>query len=186
MRAQMPRRFSRRSRPGRKGCTSALKRSPLQKGGALEPTSANIHKALQIFKNAQPEDTVILFLAGHGINQGADYLFLPGDAKFNVKAKKWEKASVIDWRQLHSAIDKAQGRRIMVVDTCKAGNAYNPRLIKDADDAFVTVLAATDAETLAQERPALGHGVFTYSILQGLDGKADVEPDRQIKPARAC
>lgn len=153
----------------------------IAQGGALAPTSANIHKALRIFKNAQPEDTVILFLAGHGINQGADYLFLPGDAKFDAKAKKWEKASVIDWRQLHEAIDKAQGRRIMVVDTCKAGNAYNPRLIKDADDAFVTVLAATDAETLAQERPALGHGVFTYSILQGLEGKADAEPDRQIK-----
>lgn len=153
----------------------------IAKGGALEPTTQNIHKALGIFKNAQPEDTVILFLAGHGINQGADYLFLPGDAKFNAKAKTWEKASVIDWRQLHSAIDQAQGRRIMVVDTCKAGNAYNPRLIKDADDAFVTVLAATDAETLAQERPSLGHGVFTYSILQGLDGKADAEPDRKIK-----
>lgn len=153
----------------------------IAKGGAFEPTSENIQKALQIFKKAQPEDTVVLFLAGHGVNQGADYLFLPGDAKFNAKAKLWEKSTVIDWRQLHQAIDQAQGRRIMVVDTCKAGNAYNPRLIKDADDAFVTVLAATDAETLAQERPALGHGVFTYSILQGLDGKADVEPDRQIK-----
>ncbi|MEM7426620.1 MAG: caspase family protein [Pseudomonadota bacterium] len=150
-------------------------------GAGLQPTAANIRQALQVFEKARPEDTVVLFLAGHGVNVGADYLFLPGDAQMDQKTKRWKAATVLDWRQLHGAIEKAQGRRIMVVDTCKAGNAYNPRLIKDADDAFVTVLAATDAETLAQERPSLGHGVFTYSILRGLNGEADAEPDRQIR-----
>lgn len=151
------------------------------RSAGLEPSSSNIRQALRVFEKAKPEDTVVLFLAGHGINQGADYLFLPGDAKLDQKTKRWEAQTVINWRELHGAIEKAQGRRILVVDTCKAGNAYNPRLIKDADDAFVTVLAATDAETLAQERPSLGHGVFTYSILKGLNGEADAEVDRQIK-----
>ncbi|MGC2410592.1 MAG: hypothetical protein WA441_11510 [Methyloceanibacter sp.] len=47
----------------------------------------------------------------------------------------------------------------MLVDTCHSGNAFNAtRLIKDAADASIAVYAATDAQTLAQERPGLGHG----------------------------
>ena len=36
-------------------------------------------------------------------------------------------------------------------------------------------------ETLAQERPALGHGVFTYSVIEGLKGGADLSRDRFIE-----
>jgi uncharacterized caspase-like protein len=39
------------------------------------------------------------------------------------------------------------------------------------------VYAATDAETLAQERPALGHEVFTYAVIEGLNGSADLSHD---------
>jgi hypothetical protein len=47
----------------------------------------------------------------------------------------------------------------MLVDTCHSGNAFNAtRLIKDVADASIAVYAATDAQTLAQERPGLGHG----------------------------
>jgi uncharacterized caspase-like protein len=68
-----------------------------------------------------------------------------------------------------------------LLDTCYSGNAYNERLIKDAADDQVVVLAATDAETLAHEKPALGHGVFTYALLQGLNGSADSEKDGRIQ-----
>jgi uncharacterized caspase-like protein len=44
----------------------------------------------------------------------------------------------------------------------------------------VVVIAATDAETLALERPELGHGVFTHALLEGLRGKADANKDRKI------
>lgn len=69
----------------------------------------------------------------------------------------------------------------MLVDTCHSGNAFNARLLKDAADASIAVYAATDAETLAQERPALGHGVFTYSVIEGLKGGADLSRDRFIE-----
>jgi uncharacterized caspase-like protein len=77
-------------------------------------------------------------------------------------------------------MERTRGRRVMLVDTCKAGNAFNPRLIKDTADASIAVLAATDAETLAQERSDLGHGVFTSAVLEGMNGKADSTPDRLI------
>jgi len=151
----------------------------LTRNSKLKPTAKNVRKALEIFQEAKPEDTVVLFLAGHGINDGADYLFLPSDAKHENKA--WKKSSVINWQLLQGTLQKVQGRRIMVVDTCHAGNAFNARLVKDADDASIVVFAATDAETLAQEQRALGHGVFTYSVLKGLEGEADKITDRLVK-----
>jgi uncharacterized caspase-like protein len=78
-------------------------------------------------------------------------------------------------------MESTRGERILLLDTCYSGNAYNERLIKDAADDQVVVLAATDAETLAHEKPALGHGVFTYALLQGLNGSADSEKDGRIQ-----
>lgn len=144
------------------------------------PTAANIRSALTRFSGAGPRDTVVLFLAGHGLNEGADYLYMATDAALDVQGKL-KPDTVISWRDLQSAIESTRGQRILMLDTCYAGNAYNARLIKDAADDNVVVLAATDAETLAHEKPALGHGVFTYSILQGLQGSADSEKDGRIQ-----
>lgn len=147
--------------------------------GDEPPTAENIKRALKLFEKAGPQDTVVLFLAGHGINDGADYLFLPTDAE--TVDEKWKPDSVVNWRVLQHALQTTRGRRIMLVDTCYAGNAFNERLIKDAADASIVIFAATDADTLAQERLGLGHGVFTHAMLEGLKGKADLEPDRLVK-----
>ncbi|MGB6195863.1 MAG: caspase family protein, partial [Methyloceanibacter sp.] len=151
----------------------------LAKGGDQPPTAANIKAALETFRNAGPDDTIVLFLAGHGVNDGPNYLFLPTDAKF--EGRSWDQSTVVKWEALQGAIETSKGRRIMLVDTCHSGNAFNARLLKDAADASIAVYAATDAETLAQERPALGHGVFTYSVIEGLKGGADLSRDRFIE-----
>lgn len=151
----------------------------LAKGGDAAPTAENIRIALSQLKQAGPRDTVVIFLAGHGVNDGADYLFLPTDAAFKDKA--WNRQSVVDWKLLQDVLENTQGRRLMLVDTCHSGNAFNARLVKDAADASITVFAATDADTLAQERSTLGHGVFTHSVLRGLDGDADQVADRLVQ-----
>lgn len=143
------------------------------------PTAENIRKALAELDKAGPRDTVIVFFAGHGINEGSDYVFLPTDALH--ENQKFKPETILNWRDLHSAIESARGQRILLMDTCYSGNAYNARLIKDAADDKIAVLTATDAETLAQEHSALGHGVFTYSILEGLKGKADLKHDGRIQ-----
>ena len=62
----------------------------------------------------------------------------------------------------------------MFVDTCHSRGAYNQRLIKDAADANIVVFSATDSDTEAQEDANLGHGIFTYALAEGLNGKADL------------
>ena len=140
--------------------------------GATPPTRSNIRKALQVFAQTNIEDTAVLFLAGHGTNEGRDYLFLPEDAE--QTNGHWRKSSVLMWQELQQPLQKARGRRIMLVDTCHSGGAYNPRLVKDAADASIVVFSATDSDTAALELDSLGHGVFSYAVVQGLNGKADL------------
>jgi WD40 repeat protein len=144
----------------------------LVSNGDTPPTKANIEDALAMFRDVRPEDTVILFLASHGVNDGADYLMIPEDAERN-DAGRWRPSSVVSWSVLQKALQDAQGSRIMFVDTCHASGAYSPRLVKDAADASIVVFSATDKDTEAQETTQLGHGVFTYAVSQGINGGAD-------------
>jgi uncharacterized caspase-like protein len=46
--------------------------------------------------------------------------------------------------------------------------------LKDSADQNIIVLSATDADNVSLEMKRLGHGVFTYSLLKGLQGEADM------------
>lgn len=142
--------------------------------GEKDPTSSNVRRALRFFRKATPQDTTVIFLAGHGVQDGPDYLFLPSNAK--RVDDDWDPDSVVLWSTLEAAISRAKGRRLLFVDTCRSGGAYNARLIKDTADSGVIAFSATNSEALAEERADLGHGVFTYALLKGLEGKADVFP----------
>ncbi len=155
-------------------------KSVLLADGYTSPSRVNIENALELFTNAKPRDTVILFLAGHGVNENSEYYFLPTETTIDDE-EKLVKTTVVNWRTLQRALVNSAGRRILLVDTCHAGNAFNQRLVKDSSDANIVVFTSTDRVTLAQERKDLGHGVFTYAILQGLMGKADLTPDHLIK-----
>jgi len=136
------------------------------------PTSSKIKETLDLFDKAGEDDTVILFLAGHGVNEDGEYYFLPYDA--HKRQNRWQKSSVVKWQTLQDKLEKTRGRRILLVDTCHSGNAFNSRLVKDAADANIVVISATDRDSKADERHELKHGIFTYALLEGLNGKADL------------
>jgi WD40 repeat protein len=146
----------------------------LARGGDKPPTKANIEDALsEILGQAGPEDTTVLFIAGHGVNDArtSEYLFLPQDAEL-LSSGSWRGSSVVRWVLLQNALQNTQGRRLMFVDTCHSGGAYNARLINDATDANIIVFSATDTQTLSWELENLTHGVFTYALIRGLEGGA--------------
>ena len=63
---------------------------------------------------------------------------------------------------------RRSGQTHYVCNTCHSSGAYSSRLVKDASDANIVVFSATDKDTEAQETSKLGHGVFTYALLAGL------------------
>lgn len=141
-------------------------------GETLEPDSDTISDQLQDFLDQPgPDDTSIVFVAGHGTNIDEDYYFIPTDGR-KQDAEKWKRSSLVEWADIQKAVERAEGVRFMMLDTCHAANAFNPRLEKDAADARIVVFSATAANNTALELAELGHGVFTYSLLQGLGGKA--------------
>ena len=147
-------------------------------GELFEPSSDNITDQVEDFLDRPgPDDTTIVFVAGHGINVDEDYYFIPTDGRKQDDGEKWRRSSLVDWGDIQSAVDRAKGVRFMLLDTCHAANAFNPRLEKDAADSRIIVFSATAANNVAQEKPELGHGVFTYSVLQGLKGAADGSGD---------
>jgi len=154
--------------------------SRLLADGAILPTASNIRTALKLFKQATPDDTVVLFLSGHGDNtNGRDYYFLSHDAQ--EQDSGWHPKTVIKWRELQDVLENTTARqRVLLVDTCYSGAAFNPRLINDASANSIIVLSATNEKTVAQELENLGHGIFTYALLKGLKGKADLLGDDKV------
>jgi uncharacterized caspase-like protein len=144
---------------------------------ADQPTAANILDAIGRLKEATEVDSVLLFISGHGLNEGANYRFLPTNASWDGPSLRG--STVVPWQILQEAVETAKGRRILFIDTCHSGNAYNQRLGNAAYHANIIAYTAARFDQLALEDPGLGHGLFTYAVVEGLRGKGN-QGSRQI------
>ena len=122
---------------------------------------------------AKQNDTVMLFVSGHGINEGPDYQFAPTDAAWGSETLL-QQSSVVPWHAFAEALTGANGRRIVFLDTCHAGNAFNRRFLSDGYEANITFYSSAGPDQDAQENSALGggHGLFTYALVEGVNGAA--------------
>jgi hypothetical protein len=163
--------------PAHNGVTKRV----LVNGAAQEsdqPTAANILDAIDLLKEAKETDTIVLFIAGHGVNDGPNYRFLPTNAVLAGGALRG--STVVSWHALQEAVETAKGRRILFVDTCHSGNAYNQRLGNAAYHANIIAYTAARFDQAAIEDPKLGHGLFTYAVVEGLRGSGDLAARRQL------
>jgi WD40 repeat protein len=134
------------------------------------PSAANVLDVLGMLRQSEPNDTIVLFVSGHGINEGINYRFLPTDAE--VLGDRLRPSTIVPWVNFQEAIEAAKGRRILFVDTCHSGNSYNQRLSNDSYAANIIVYAAARWDQVAWERDDLGHGLFTYAVVEGVNGAA--------------
>jgi WD40 repeat protein len=146
-------------------------------------TRDNILGVLNGLRGARPDDEVVIYYAGHGEIFGKEWYLIPSDAKTGSEQDLMR--SSISASELRDAIVHIGAERILVfIDACKSGgsletlaSALDRKVLRDvARDAGVAILAATRPDQLAAEMPSLGHGAFTYVVLQGLAGKADRDP----------
>ena len=92
------------------GHSQVVKRVLVNGGDAKDaPTASNILDAIDLLKQAKETDTVVLFIAGHGYNDGPDYRFLPTDAEWIGGALRG--STVVPWQILQEAVEAAKGRR---------------------------------------------------------------------------
>ena len=146
-------------------------------------TRKNILDLLTALRGSRPDDELIIYYAGHGQVYGKEWYLIPSDVK--TATTDDQMASSISATELREAIDHISAERILLfIDACKSGSsvqtlasALDRKVLREvARDAGVAILAATRGDQLAAELPALGHGAFTYVLLQGIAGQADRDP----------
>ena len=62
------------------------------------------------------------------------------------------------------------------------GNAYSHKLGNAAYHANIITYASARFDQEALEDAKLGHGLFTYAVAEGLDGKGDLRPSARSPP----
>lgn len=152
----------------------AIVKRVLVNGGtaADAPTSANIIDAFDILKQATEEDTVVIYVAGLSVIEGTSYRLLATNAE--RLGESFRAATVVPWQIIQEAADRAKGRRILFVDACYAGAAAG------APYANLVAYFAARSDQDALEDPHLGHGLFTYAVIEGLNGAAAGGDKRRI------
>jgi len=166
-----------------KGAFSDVDLHALYDGDA---TRANIIGALKSLSGVDENDVVVVYLAGHGTVVGDDWIFLPHEATMQKKFEDYRKGAITA-HEIQDALVAAQAQRVLVmIDSCQSGATvdaferqqnFERRYIRNFSRvAGVTVIAASRRDQEAIELPSLGHGLFTYVVLKGLDGEADDAP----------
>jgi WD40 repeat protein len=159
-------------------------RRVLVNGGtdADAPTAAHIIDALSILSDAKINDTVAVFLAGHGLNDGPNYRFVSTDA--TGAAGKIRASSIVPWYAIEEAIDQAKGRRLLFIDTCHSAGAYNERLGNTAYHANILAYSSARWDQEALESAEYKHGLFTQALLEALKGEADATHQGRVDTLR--
>ncbi len=152
---------------------------------ATKPDRANILEAVQFVQQAQARDTVVIFLASHGISDKAgNYYFVPRDAipaDLEAVANGGRVETLLSWSVFFDALREAAGRRVLIVDTCQAKNIegrfeVHSLMKRSAASRFSLVVAAKGDEESQEYAPAR-HGLFTYALLNAMDLKSDADRD---------
>ena len=157
-------------------------------GTGDRPTRANILKALETLRSTKPADTVVIYLAGHGVSHGGqdgDWYYLTTDAKSadldDADVRKQTTLSSAELTDLLRAIP-AQ-KQVLILDTCHSGLVVDKiseyraipgtqaRAVERVKDRTgMHVLAGCAADAVSYEATRYGQGILTYSLLMGMRG----------------
>jgi tetratricopeptide (TPR) repeat protein len=161
-----------------------------------QATKSNVEQALNMLKQAKPEDYFIIYIAGHGANVPAPdpktkiTLEVPYFILHDFDAADVANTAIrmTDFRDLVSHLQAKKG--LVISDTCHSAGVMlagrgmftatgaNTRFIdemKSIPVGGIGFLSAAGQLESAQEDNEYG-GIFTYCLLEALRGNADVSP----------
>lgn len=142
---------------------------------------------------AGPDDLIYFFIAGHGVADPRS----PSERYFMVHDSRVDDVpgTGLPMREVADALrDLVRAERAVVfVDTCHSGGVVDTGS-RGVDNNLISlyaevlfrekgraVLTSSDVNELSYENEQWdGHGIFTYALLEGLKGAADVDGNRQV------
>ncbi|MEP6568774.1 MAG: caspase family protein [Acidobacteriota bacterium] len=164
--------------------------------GAPEPPSLKAGP-LDSLKRAEPEDTIIIYFAGHGTAQAQRFYLIPHDLGYTGERTKLNEqglatilAHSISDEELAQAVEGLDAAHLLlVIDACNSGQALESEekrrgpmnskgLAQLAYEKGMYILTAAQSYQAALETAQLGHGLLTYALVEeGLKTPvADNEP----------
>ena len=150
-------------------------------------TKDNILDALEwIERETTQRDMVIIFVAGHGINDDkGNYYFMAYDSDVNKLRR-----SALRWIEIKDTISDLPSKVILMVDTCHSGNILGQERRRDITGAIKSIInsgtgsiimTASTGRGYSIENKSWGHGAFTKALLEGMeDAKADYNNNQSI------
>ena len=128
-----------------------------------QATLAGISAAFDTMsRRFQPEDTLVVFLAGHGEAAIGQYTYLPWDFKRGAPGAVGEG---LNEARLLDMLQRSPARTLLLLDTCDAGG-----MVDMLEKSYLrleqrAIIGASRRGELAREGYK-GHGVFTAGLLQ--------------------
>ena len=141
-------------------------------------------------KSKKGKTDVYVFFSGHGLpSQDGQSLFL---LPWGVD-KDFVDKTAINMQELVDALQAAQPKTVtLFIDSCYSGQSRNgqfllssarPIALKVAQRTFpanFTVLSASAPDQLSSSSVDLKHGIFSYYLMKGMEGEADLNEDGKI------
>ncbi len=149
-----------------------------------DATVRGINAALSGLQDTAPEDVVVIYYAGHGEASEEDFFFITYEFELPLSARRVQRRALSS-DKLKKLIEAIGARRvILLIDACKSGTAVagfqdqqDRRIIRQMGQSVgLHIVSATAKEQFAVEHETLGHGVFTYTLIEAMNGAADLEP----------
>jgi len=160
---------------------------------------------LDTLKRAEPEDTVVIYFAGHGTAQAQRFYLIPHDLGYKGERTKLTQeglstiiAHSISDTELEAAVEDVDaGHLLLIIDACNSGQALEAEekrrgpmnskgLAQLAYEKGMYILTAAQSFQAALEAAQLGHGYLTYALVEeGLKTPvADTSPKDGLVIAR--
>jgi WD40 repeat protein len=146
----------------------------------------NILGALDKVSSAsRPTDVFVFYYAGHGVlNERREFFLVPHDVTQLYGADQALAQRGISAEVLHRYAKAIPAQKqLYLLDACQSAGALNQGAVRGAAEEKVISqlaratgthwIAASGSEQFAGEFAQLGHGAFTYGLLEALSGKAD-------------
>jgi uncharacterized caspase-like protein len=151
-----------------------------------DATKAGIISTLdEISKVMKKEDVFIFFYAGHGSSEEKSFYFITSDITGLYQQDKLRNALSVNELQEKFKMLPAL-KQVVFIDACHSGSSVGVLAMRGATEekalaqlsrsSGVHVMASSESDQQSAEIKSLGHGVFTYVLLEALNGKADGAP----------
>ncbi len=162
-----------------------------QMTGRQQPTHVNVIRQLSLLsERVKPEDTFIFYFSGHGITKAGQSFLLTTNS--DTTTKDTLTITAVNLNQAKEILSRVQAQQLLtVIDACRndpdSGRGEEDNLLtndfsrgfkikRDQVQAGTPGVSATLYACAVGERayewPEKQHGVFSYYLLEGLNGKA--------------